>query len=305
MSWDGLSLCFELLSPLFVGYLPNRSGTVVAPTRYYVPSKTIWGAVTASLTPRLYDNPQAKNYKTVGCEIKENVCFSYFYLTDGKQIYTPEYTGEGLKWGGKPDAEFRNKFIDSFVSTAKNRASGTAKDQTLHEIEFIRHQIKLNAHKTGKVYLAGKVWFKNGFAINGQKIEKKNNSLVAVPKDINLFKDLVIGGDRSYGFGRVKYVELTTKIDDIFKINNSEDLKIKYTKGEPLIAHLKYDESLHFKGDIEIIAEREYPDSKSDNEQNFKPKPKLKNYGYYFAPGTLIMSYITAQMDCFGRLTKE
>ena len=77
--WKRFDVVFALNSPLHIGYLPFTKGLVISPTRYYVPGRNFWGAVTKRLTESLYNDP-TKEYKKIGKQIKENFRFSYFYL---------------------------------------------------------------------------------------------------------------------------------------------------------------------------------------------------------------------------------
>ena len=99
--WKKINVVFKLKTPLHIGYIPFK-GSVVSPTRYYVPGRNLWGAVTKRVTEHLCENPTANNYKNIGKQIMENFRFSYFYLYDGKTIYLPRYTDEGVKYGNNP-----------------------------------------------------------------------------------------------------------------------------------------------------------------------------------------------------------
>ena len=136
MSWQKLDVIFRILSPLHIGYLPNRPGTVIARTRYYVPGKNLWGAFTANLVPKLFQKPMPKDYLEVGEWISDNLRFTYFYLSDGgKNQYCPQFTTEkGLKYGDLSLQKFQKRFIGSRIST-KISDKGTAEDKKLHEIE--------------------------------------------------------------------------------------------------------------------------------------------------------------------------
>jgi hypothetical protein len=99
--WIRVPVCFELLSPMHIGFLPNAAGTVVAATRPYVPGKNLWGAVTSSLTERMYKFPRSDNFVSVGTELRKSVVFSYFYLSDGERIFVPSYDcreGRRTRW---------------------------------------------------------------------------------------------------------------------------------------------------------------------------------------------------------------
>lgn len=251
MTWQRLPLCFELLSPLHIGFLPNQPGTVVARTRCYVPGKNLWGAVTASITPRLHPHPTAGNYREVGELIREQIVFSYFYLSDGVQLFTPDYTENGLVWGNLTDRAFRARFIGSRVSTAIGKAGG-AEDASLHEIEFVRHRIGSPGASSQKVLLMGVVWVREDASIDHQMPHLE---------DVLREGDLVLGGERNYGFGRLRLLlcEEAPTINLSGRWPGDPDAAMRVVVGRPLPCHAPYRRDQSFRGDVEIVAGREYP----------------------------------------------
>lgn len=295
MTWQRLPLCFELLSPLHIGFLPNRPGTVVARTRCYVPGKNLWGAVTASMTPRLHPNPTASNYRDVGESIREQIVFSYFYLSDGTQLFAPDYAEAGLVWGNLTNRAFRTQFIGSRVSTAIGEAGG-AEDASLHEIEFVRHRIGSPGESSRKVLLMGAVWIREDASSTHQGLHLE---------DILRDADLLLGGERNYGFGRLRLVPG----DEVFKVGArdwwSEDPEAPVTVdgSHPLIGHALYRQDRMFRGEIEIVAGREY--RRNDAGTGFEgPGIQITNAGYWFTPGSRLGGGETvARLDSWGRLT--
>lgn len=301
MTWQRLPLCFELLSPLHIGFLPNQPGTVLAPTRCYVPGKNFWGALTASLTPRIFDGT-AKQFQQVGDEIKKQFTFSYFYLSDGERIFTPTYTTEaGLNWGDISDREFRACFLASRVSTRIGEM-GSAKDQTLHEIEFIRRNISSPGKQDKKVLLVGMVWVHSNTKILDKPLEVRNGSIFA--GKIDILKEIIVGGERNYGFGRVKQIAcsdvLAQELEKFWGFN-PEAISLKEPK--VLLGHLPYRPDLMFLGDIEILAGREYPQDNATAEFINAGK-HISNSGYYFVPGTqlLIEDAQSLSLNAWGQL---
>lgn len=298
MTWQRLPLCFELLSPLHVGFLPNQPGTVVARTRCYVPGKNLWGALTASITPRLYPAPTASNYRAVGESIREQIVFSYFYLSDGTQLFAPDYTKDGLAWGNLTDRAFRARFIGSRVSTAIGEAGG-ADDASLHEIEFVRHRIGSPGESSQKVLLIGMAWIHQGTSV-------ANHALRLVDALYFLSEpDLVVGGERNYGFGRLRLVPG----EEVFKVGGSDwwpqdpEAGIPVDDRRPLIGHAPYLQDRMFRGEVEIVAGREY--RRNGAGAGFQgPGIQITNAGYCFAPGTRLGGgEMVARLDSWGRLS--
>ena len=309
--WKKVDIVFKLKSPLHIGYLPFK-GSVVSPTRYYVPGRNLWGAVTKRITEYLFDNPNAKNYRNIGRQVMENFRFSYFYLYDEKTIYFPHYTDEGLEYGDNKKkitkAEFEHKFIGSIISTAIDR-DGTAKNKSLHEIEFINNKFKDKDGNIKPVMIAGCIWIKrikNDAKIkNEYNLEIKDNRIFV--DDLNIISELILGGESKYGFGHLK-LSSVNKVEfpkiAPFKWKNPEKIEIKQ---EPIIAHLKYAESIKFKGELELLTGRGYFDPKrlendnntrvSNNPGKIVPKPE-----YYFSPGTVLMADKNGILDWDGTL---
>lgn len=301
MTWRRLSLCFELLSPLHIGFLPNRSGTVMARTRCYVPGKNLWGAVTESLVSRLHSNPTPANFHEVGESMREQITFSYFYLSDGAQLFAPDYTTSGMAWANLTDRAFRARFIGSQVSTAIGETGG-AQDAGLHEIEFIRHRVGSPEHTAKRVLLMGVVWVRAGAAIAAQRLDLHDGSVLLDGADI--FQAVVLGGERNYGFGRLSRVlapvSCVGAANDLWPDDPETVMPVNGKRA--LISHAPYRQDLIFKGDIEIVAGREY--QANSGAAAFRgPGQRTSIAGYCFAPGTRLNGKsVGARIDSWGRV---
>ncbi|TDA69366.1 MAG: hypothetical protein D9V47_05540 [Clostridia bacterium] len=301
MSWQRLLVCFELLSPVHIGFLPNQAGTILASTRCYVPGKSLWGAVTARLTPRLFKTPTTIDFRKVGDEIKLEVFFSYFYLSDGESIFNPNYTPEGLKWGNLSDKEFRGHFLGSHVSTTIEKVTGTAADESLHELEFIRHVVGSSKKPSQKVFMVGAVWVADGARIMGQPLQSREGSLFV--GDVDMFEGITVGGERNYGFGRLKRIACTgTWVEGAGKLwEITPDQDIRLEKDRPLLAHLPYRQDCVFFGDIELLAGREY-DLRGSTLPFRNPGAHVNAEAHYFVPGTRVQGAGVVRFDPWGRL---
>lgn len=305
MTRKRLLLCFELQSPLHIGFLPNRPGTVLAPSRCYVPGKNMWGAVTAGLTPKLFKAPTAAHFHQVGEMIKRQLFFSYFYFSDGRRIFRPHYTKDGLMWGSPDelaDRVFRACFLESYVSTAVKNEAGIAEEASLHEIEFVRYRVGLPGEPSQKVMLVGVVWISNGAGIFDRSLRIHKGSVFL--DDLDLFEEITAGGERNYGFGRLKRVDAlgawVPVADGLWRIAPDEEIRLD--EAEPLIGHLPYRRDCLFFGDIEILAGREYdPGPSAIAFEN--PGKSVLNYGHYFVPGTRVRTGDIVQCDSWGRLS--
>ncbi len=301
MSWQELDMIFKILSPLHIGYLPNRPGTVIARTRYYIPGKNLWGAATANLTPKLFQEPTPENYLEVGEWISDNLRFTYFYLSDGgKNQCCPQFTIEkGLQYSGLSLQEFQKRFIGSRIST-KISDKGTAEDKRLHEIEFIN----CNDNHDGEIkplYLEGSVFYNTNAQFN-KKYQIRYKSETLSLNGIDLFETLTLGGELNYGFGRVQKTKIIETREDL-DVENGK-IKISIEKDGYIQGHLKYDSSIQFMGDIEVVSGRTYP--KNNIEPLDKcfvgPGKNIEQGKYYFVPGTKIMNQKDFALDSWGRL---
>jgi hypothetical protein len=280
--WKKLDTVFRLKSPLHIGYVPFGI-FVFSPTRYYVPGRNFWGAITKRITEYLYEKPKAENYKEIGVKVMKNFRFSYFYVYVGKTVYFPCYTENGLKYGNNSHeitkSEFEYRFIGSFVSTEID-TTGTAKDGSLHELEFISNKIKDEDGSTKDVKIAGCIWIKEDTEI--EKIVLDEGIFI---ENFNVIEELILGGESKYGFGHVVLESINE--NSVFEWNDPENVEIG---SKPLPAHLKYDENLKFKGDIELLTGRGYYDPNSPEKENDSSKPGavISIPEYYFVPGTVL-----------------
>jgi len=266
--WRTINVVFKLKTPLHIGYLPSKS-SVVSPTRYYIPGRNLWGAVTKRTAENLFKKPAAHHYKNTGKDIMNNFVFSYFYIYDGETIYSPSYTDEGIKYGHDikiARAEFEHKFIGSQISTAIEPGSSTAKDQSLHEIEFI----------------------------NNREVDVDAGIFI---DNFNIIQELILGGESKYGFGHV-LLDGVNKIDPPFEVKVQDSVTVS---SEFLISHLKYDKNLNFRGDLELLAGRGYFDPETQRGGS-GPGATISKPQYYFTPGTKLEDKTYFRMTWDGKL---
>lgn len=298
--WARLELIYELESPLHVGYLPAK-GSVVAPTRYYVPGKNIWGAVTKLATEYLYENPAGENYREVGERIGEYFRFSYFYILEDDEIYHPCFSKEGLVYGSKKmitEDQFEYKFVGGRISTSIDFSSKTAQQGSLHEIEFINDKYTDKNGNIKNTKIIGIVWV----SMDAGLPSEAGNSRVDIKNDgpyvngLNLLKKLTLGGEQNYGFGKVKLLQVNKEKKLYFVDDNlcKDNVIITVKEGKPVISHVevfrenKVDSPVYFRGDIELLSGREY--SLQEKERFKKPGERIVPPEYYYSPGTIFLS---------------
>ncbi len=287
--WKKVNVVFELKSPLHIGYLPFKS-FVVSPTRYYVTGRTLWGAITKRVTEYLFNpSPKEEDYRNIGKQIIENFRFSYFYIYDGKTIYIPRFERYRIKYGNVDKSEFENRFIGSRISTAIDPYSLTAKDESLHEIEFINNKFCDIDGSLKDVKIAGCIWVKENTNINGKEVKIDGGIII---DGFNVIYELIIGGESKYGFGHV-LLESVNKINPEippFIWTTPEEVE----QDEFIVSHLKYDKNIKFEGDLELLSGRGYYDPKVIDDSEFKisnaPGRIISRPEYYISPGSRVLS---------------
>ncbi|MEM2614144.1 MAG: hypothetical protein QXO15_07975 [Nitrososphaerota archaeon] len=188
-------------------------------TRYYIPAKHIWAALTNVLAKSIMDRYDGRIYEDVGNSLKKSMRFSYFYIRSGKNLLAPRYDiSGGLRYGNMSVEAFEQRFISSYVSTAIEKSLKSAEEGSLHEVEFIK------PIESGKP-----VTFEGYFFTNDKEVK------ISPSKSIDLEKlkgfEIMVGGERSYGFGKVEI----TGIDEAntffnFKIDLSDEPTLRFDK---------------------------------------------------------------------------
>ena len=175
--WKMYPVAFRLMTPLHSGQM--KLGNVQR-TRHYVTGKMLWGALTERMTR---DNPESNgNYHIVGDCIKDKLAFSYFYPS----ISPSPDAVDIWPWGDQVE-DFAWRYLNTYASTALNATRSSAEEGSLHETEHIAP-----VTREGKqVYLVGFIFEKEGSNLNWRKA----------------LSDLQMGGERTYGWGRVRLAE--------------------------------------------------------------------------------------------------
>ena len=190
MTWTHYRLVFRLESPLHIGY--RKTGNLMQ-TRRYVPGKNLWAALTERLVHLAGQAPNAQADQRVGAVLKQSFRFGYLW---------PTYEGRTSGWAPhfpwSDPAHWDYLYLDSRVGTAQMPTSRTADEGSLHEVEFIAPYTR----EGRPVYLAGDLWVHKdvpgNIQVNGQSIPL--NWQTALQR-------LQIGGERTYGWGRLRLVE--------------------------------------------------------------------------------------------------
>jgi hypothetical protein len=178
VTWNAYDVSLALESPLHIGW--RKLGNLQQ-TRPYVTGRSLWGALTERLT-RDGTPGQPEHYAEMGRRVDEELAFTYFYpsvLTDRIECWPWAGTSEEFSW----------LFLDSSASTAL--AGGrSAAEGSLHETEFIAPRTRPTGgtRRGDPVHLVGRVF------------QREGSDLAWTPS----LRRLQIGGERGYGWGRVR-----------------------------------------------------------------------------------------------------
>lgn len=179
--WRAYRVTLRVVSPLHLGW---RTVGNLQQTRLYVTGRVLWGALTARLARDAQIASGAINYATMGEQVDDMLAFTYLYPSIDKQRVTP------WPWRESRD-EFAWTFLSSYVSTAIGDGY-VATAGSLHETECIATHGRVSdpADPGRPVYLLGYVFSHPECTLDWQRA----------------LDSLVLGGERSYGWGRVALV---------------------------------------------------------------------------------------------------
>jgi len=284
--WKCYELEYKAKSAIHIGY-GSQLG-IVSRTRYYIPGKTMWGAVTAVLSRRIMESYDAEIYGKMGEFVKHHLIFSYFYPVKGADVLYPNYAEEGLGFGSKEKGEFvmnkeefEKKFITSYVSTALDKTSRTAEEGSLHEFELISPVEFVGYLFTNLEKNHGNA--KYGMPIFVREVEEEKIRVEIKGKKVEVFeaiKEIQVGGERIYGFGQLELKDEEIKQRESF-FNRYEvvlDAERPRIKAEIALSHVmmkddkgKYlDKLANIRGDIEPLVWRAWSEKGTGQNPNFE-----------------------------------
>ncbi len=244
MSFKVFKLIFKQLTPICIG---KRKCGLLNETLTYIPGKTMWGALV-----KLYNLYKGESLGENQDLFKNITCFIPALKISGSRdmrILLPSFKEGDFYLGNLKEDEFRFLFVDSFISTAIIPEFRAAKEESLHELEFILPRPRGDVFKSMKnvenkyvlpsenIYWMGYIFAKKEEEEEFIKILKNNH--------LKLF----IGSDIKYGYGlltledfeeknNLESVYLSTLNDlEIVEINNIDGnmKKIKFNFLCPII----------------------------------------------------------------------
>ncbi|AEH44109.1 protein of unknown function DUF324 [Thermodesulfatator indicus DSM 15286] len=282
MSFKHYRVVLKLLSPLHIGKRKYRN---LMETREYVPGRTLWGALTARIT-RDHFGADLSKYEEVGTFFHENFRFGYLWPSlDKKNPYFP--------WE-KNDFDYLFKF--GYMSQAGDYERKVSDEGQLHEVEYIGPKTRDDRD----VYLVGDLWVKedinssNKGPFEGIRLEKNDLFFIKTKeeqKEISLkkiFGSLQLGGEKGYGWGRVKLESLTPTNSRkalggiVFEVDG-KDVVLQFAKNQYLTAHA-------------LAADWQLKDAENNNGQHFI---KIKD-GSVEGPIEPLTGYVLKQDNSWG-----
>jgi hypothetical protein len=242
MTWQLYGLTYELLSPLHIGY--HKIGNVQR-TRYYIPARNLWGAVTERLTRSGFSTPDAPqgDYRRIGDWVKRHCAFSYFFVCDGDKLLHPRYAQDGVCYGHLSAAEFERRWLSAHVTTALDAATTSAETGSLHEVEFIAPY----DDQARRTCLRGWMF-----------LDEEGKARLAEGKWRAALNELQVGGERRSGFGQLRLNGWTTDqtLADYEVTLNGLRPQVNVQAKKPLLAHTLAS-AVKARGMIEPLVGRE------------------------------------------------
>jgi len=233
MSWQKFHVVYELHSPLHIGY--HKVGNVQR-TRYYIPARNLWGAVTEALTRRGFSTHgvSSGDYQQVGEWVKKHCAFGYWFVYENSKLLTPCYCKDGLKYDNLSVSEFERRYLDSHVTTALDSRTNSAQHGSLHEVEFIAPYSRQNGARTRV----------SGLVFLDDEAKKELNW--------GWLSNLQVGGERRYGFGTLRLVEMKSEGDPITCTRPCQSV----SEDKPFLAHVSVATNIQIRGQIEPLVGR-------------------------------------------------
>ena len=261
MTWEHYKVKFRLLSPLHIGY--RKEGNLMR-TRRYVPARTLWGALVANLAQACAQESPV-DYGTWQGWIGENLRIGYFWPTVLKKSSPCAAHGldhQAVLFPWEDPELFDYCFLDSVAATALDPLSHSATEGSLHQVEFISPTTRLG----DPVYLLGDLWIRKPISKpNACKALEKVSS-ASLPKDLsspqNFFSllsrlPLALGGERTYGWGRVALEEIPANDSPAINPHGGSTNKASPLAISPLwcwrVEEVQKEEDGQKKKDIEVV----------------------------------------------------
>ncbi|ADQ41983.1 hypothetical protein Calkr_2558 [Caldicellulosiruptor acetigenus I77R1B] len=332
MNW--YRLIFMQKQPIHVG---SFLWGVVNETNIFIPGWTMWGALTNQFL-KTNKNKEIEDAKKIFERItnfypaigpKETTCSES--ISQQLQYLFPQYeegnfgfkkyifkdgilqnAEDNKKDGFISEDEFKFEFVDTIISTAVEPLSRKAKDESLHEFEFILPMSKKNLYnrknnEIKQLYWVGLIGFENNALNKINKLidnSKNNSDKQQSTNECNgngkkgyqdyksfleeVFSTVFIGGDVRYGYGELKLCSCEEVKSDA-ELNhwniNIDNGTARISSDAPLRQYLKFSNKMQIEGEIKLIAEFDFT----------KNVPSILKAGYFVNVGSKISHNVKQQ----------
>lgn len=282
MAWQMYKVILQLCSPLHIGC--GKIGNLQR-TYPYVTGRVMWGALTMRLTRDKCKGNEINDssiYQEVGEQVHRELAFTYFYpvLSSGNHYQ--------IEWPWKDQRAFRYRFLSSYAGTALDYPQQSAARGMLRETEFIS-PYTLDEGK--RVFLQGYIFEKKGCTLSWQEAVKR----------------LQLGGERGYGWGKVKPVAINPCREDdklfgkeIKFLKSDERPRVCLPAKARLLAHTVAADYPFADGPIEPLAGREW---RPNQKGNAYVGQHIAFNEICFAPGSVLVNndnHYDFRIDPFG-----
>jgi hypothetical protein len=250
--------------------------------------RNMWGSITSALARAEAPFDMTK-YEHVGSTVmNKDVIAGYFFpVLDVAEPLVPQYRNDGLHYGSMDAADFEKDFIQSFGQTAIEPSVNTAEEGSLYETEYIAGTVNFR-----QVFYVGHVFVKTDSEI------AKNWDAANSFK--NTVKELFVGGERRYGFGRLALHDCieTSSVFCCDFDGKYDNPCITVSANKPLPAHLIAGSIHKVKGEIEPLVGMVL-DAQKGAGQN------IGNFGVCWMPGSIVEQETTVTIGEYGILLKK
>lgn len=256
-------LQFKQLSPIHIG---QKNYGVLSETRLFIPGWTMWGALVNSYGKL---NGGKDEDFTKGKKLFEKITCFYLMNKYDKEPMFLNFKGEKLYIGDMEEKEFRIRFTDTYVSTSIEPEHVVAEDASFHETEIILPRDK---RKKENLYWVGLL------GVEENKEDDFQNFMSSI-------EDMYVGGDATYGFGKMKVIKEDLDKMEEKKLGNwglTKYANIKTDNNElkrDIKNYVKFNNNCELKkGKLEFIVQYDFS----------KKTPSICKKDYYYMPGSEI-----------------
>lgn len=328
MKW--YKLIFKQNQPIHIG---SAEWGVISETEIFIPGWTMWGALTNQFLKRIgySEIERAKKFFEKITNFYPAIEQKIENSLEGKSLVLQELFPQYKKGDfafkkslrndkseqNREDNEkeefiskdkFKFEFVDTLVSTALEPLLRSAKDESLHEFEYILPKSKLDLkeksieNNLNQLYWVGLIGFEDEAIKEINSLIKNSNNNENAEENINkndesekkgyndfndflldVFSHIYIGGDIKYGFGEMELVDLINEVsgEKLSEWNITENGTASIKPNFPLRQFFKFSNEIKFEGELKLLSEFDFT-------QNI---PRVQEAGYFINVGSKVSDF--------------